>query len=280
MSFVSTSPCETGWRAQLTQGFAQSHARTILTDRRHVGPLRVQRPFYPEGGICHVYVVHPPGGIVAGDDLQLQVSARENAHAVLTTPAATKFYRAFGGREARLVQQLDVAGAALEWLPQETLYFSGAQASSLTRVQLDAQSRFLGWEISCFGKPANQETFAQGRIRQALEVWLGERPLLLDHLRIEGGGEPLRATWGFGNCAAIGSLLAYPANGADLAAVRESLAARPHLACSVSLLGSLLLCRALGRETSHVRRALQPVWELLRPRLLGVPPVPPRIWAT
>ena len=58
---------EQGWSAELELGFAVVAGRTALVHNRHVGPLTVQRPFYPEGELAHVYLLHPPGGIVAGD---------------------------------------------------------------------------------------------------------------------------------------------------------------------------------------------------------------------
>src|SRR3954471_15398906 len=85
-----------GWEASLDLEFATQGTRTFLARRASVGPLVVQRPFYPEGDVCHVYVVHPPGGVVGGDRLDLNIRARSGAHALITTPAATKFYRSDG----------------------------------------------------------------------------------------------------------------------------------------------------------------------------------------
>src|SRR5689334_13378367 len=102
-----------GWEASLDLEFAARGARTILARRASVGPLVVQRPFYPEGGVAHVYLVHPPGGVVGGDQLRLRVVAEEGAHALLTTPAATKFYRS-DGRVARQRQEIVADGATVE----------------------------------------------------------------------------------------------------------------------------------------------------------------------
>jgi len=51
-----------GWEARIELGFERRHRRTVMA-RRHYGPLAVQKPFYPEGEICHTYLIHPPGGI-------------------------------------------------------------------------------------------------------------------------------------------------------------------------------------------------------------------------
>ena len=116
---------EVGWHAELELGFVQREARTVLSHRHHQGPLRVQRPFYPEGGVCHVYIVHPPGGVVGGDRLELRVACGEGTHVLLTTPAAGKFYRS-GERPQRQRISFDLHGSTLEWLPQETIYYPGA----------------------------------------------------------------------------------------------------------------------------------------------------------
>src|SRR5262245_47867081 len=157
------------WQARLELRFRAARDRTVLAERRHLGPLVVQRPFYPEGGICHVYLVHPPGGIVGGDALELQVQAEPGSHALITTSAATRFYRAGPHPHASLRQTLHVQDATLEWLPQETIVFDGARARSRTQVHLQGTSRFLGWEILCLGRPANAERFLHGDLHQDFE---------------------------------------------------------------------------------------------------------------
>src|SRR3990172_7209250 len=115
------------WRAQLALEFERRAARTVLSARRHDGPLVVQKPLYPEGdAVCHTIVVHPPGGMAGGDDIQLKARLDVNAHALLTTAGAGKWYRSVGPW-ARQSIQFDVSGGAcLEWLPQENIIFNGA----------------------------------------------------------------------------------------------------------------------------------------------------------
>ncbi len=276
----STSPMTIpqGWYARLQLGFTAREHCTVLSHRQHVGPLLVQRPFYPEGAPCHVYLIHPPGGVVAGDHIELNASLASGTHAVITTPAATKFYRAAHGRLAVIEQHLQLNEATLEWLPQESIFFNGTAVRMHTRIDLDKSSRFIGWEMACYGRRASRETFDEGYLHQALEVWLAGKPLLLDHLRIQGGHEMQQAKWGLNGRSALGSLVAYPATAADVAAVRDL--ALDVQAFSCTLVDGALLCRCLCTDGAELKAMLQQVWACLRPRLLDRPAVPPRIWVT
>jgi urease accessory protein len=237
----------------------------------------VQRAFHPEpGGVCHSYLLHPPSGLVAGDELRISARMDENAHALLTTPAATKFYRS-GGATAQVTQQLSVAsGAICEWLPQENLLFNGARARIRTRVDLAASARFFGWEITCLGRPACGEDYTDGVADLAVELWRDGRPLVIERQRVSGpaaaGGPGLRRH------AALGSLLA---TGADRAALEGARAlASGAILCGVTLLDDVLVCRALAQQAALLRRWFEALWSLLRPCLIGRSAHPPRIWAT
>jgi len=272
-----TITTQSNWHAELQLGFAYESERTVLRHRKHIGPLVVQRPFYPEGPVCHVYVVHPPGGIAGGDHLQLHAQLQASTHALLTTPAATKFYRAAPGRVSLLQQHLQVQAATLEWLPQETIYFNQAQARSTTRIDLDAAARFIGWELNCYGRIAGDEPFIAGDVRQGLELWLNGKPLLLDHLHIAGSASMQRAAWGLHGKCALGTLLAYPATNDDVQAVRDL---QLDESLSVTLVDGVLVCRCLSGDGALLKRNLLQVWQCLRPRIVGREAVLPRIWAT
>jgi urease accessory protein len=266
------------WRARLELGFSLAGARTILSHRRHFGPLIVQRPFYPEGGTCHVYLVHPPGGIVGGDQLALDVDVQSGSHALITTPAATRFYRAGPHPTATLRQELQVHDAALEWLPQETIVFDGARAASRTVVKLHGAARFAGWEITCLGRPANDERFHQGMLAQDFLLYRDERPLLLDRLRLAGQSPALDAQWGLAGSQAMGTLLVCPAHDLDIPALREL--QHTGVRHALTRVGEVLLCRALAQEAEPIRQLFTQLWLRLRPALLGREAVAPRIWAT
>lgn len=265
---------DAGWSAQLQLRFVRRDAVTRLGARRHFGPLLVQRPFYPEGAPCHVYVLHPPGGIVAGDRLELDIQLEPGSHALLTMPGASKFYRSIGPT-ARLAQRFHLAtGSTLEWLPQDSIFFSGARASLDSRFTLEPGARLLAWETLCLGRPVMGERFDQGALDSRLRIELPDEVGLHERLRLEGGrldklgGHPLLATF----CAA-------PADQAVLEQVRPLLDELANPA-GATLLGSLLVIRVLDHDNQHLQRTLQRLWHVLRPAVLGLAACPPRIWAT
>ncbi|MDE2566314.1 MAG: urease accessory protein UreD, partial [Burkholderiales bacterium] len=148
---------------------------------RHEGPLRVLQPLYPEGpAICHHVIVHPPGGVVGGDELHIGARLEAGAHALLTTPGATRFYRSTGAQALQRVHLRLDRGARLEWLPQETLAYSGCQAESVLVAELAPGAEMIGWELLVLGLPVAGAPFVAGRWRQHLELpgrWL-ERALI------------------------------------------------------------------------------------------------------
>lgn len=276
MNAIPLSCKAEGWCAALTLRLAPRGARTQLIERAHVGPLVVQRPFYPEGEVCHVYLVHPPGGIVGGDELSLQVAVERGAHALVTTPAATKLYRSEGAL-AVVRQALEVEEAALEWLPQENIYFKAARVRSATTVALRGGARFIGWEITCLGRPAGGEAFGEGMLRLGFELAVDGQPRVVDRLRIDGDNAARAAVWGLSSCTAIGTLLAYPADGA----LRESVRSEGHdMAVACSIVDEVLVCRVLGAQAEPVKQALTRIWQRIRPVLLGREAALPRIWQT
>ena len=273
---------DNGWRASLHLGFERRGARSVCHERRHIGPLRVQRPFYPEGDeVCHVYVLHPPGGVVGGDELEIAVEVAASAAALLTTPAAGKFYRS-DGRLARQRQSLSVAaGASLEWLPQETIVFDGANAAMTTRVDLEGDARFMGWEILCLGRPAAGERFTLGTVSQAWEIRRDGAPLFIERAVYDRDETALGAPWGLAGQPVCGSLVCMGDYAESIDAIRAATAGlNLEGLFSVSQLAEAMVCRYLGPHGDEAHRCFVRSWEILRPLSLHRAACAPRIWAT
>jgi urease accessory protein len=270
---------DSGWRARLDLRFARQGQRTVLAGRRHEGPLAVQRAFYPEAdGTCHVYLLHPPGGLAGGDDLTVNAHAEAGTQVLLTTPAAGKVYRSAGATSCQRQVLHAAEGARLEWLPQETIVFDGAQAELSTRVHLEPGAEFTGWEVLCLGRPAAGERFARGCCGTRLEVYRNGTPLLLERGRYAGGGELLAAHWGWAGYPVSATLFA-TAPPAAVEAARAAVTDWSEGRFGVTWLNGLLVARCLGPQADAARRALIQVWHVLR-RAQGRPVTLPRIWAT
>lgn len=277
------------WRGALALRLAATALGTVVAHRRHEGPLCIQRPFYPGDGTCHVYLLHPPGGLAAGDRLELDVAVERDAAALLTTPAATKFYRSDGAPSVQRQTLRVASGASLEWLPLETILFGGSRAVVETDVALEPGARFMGWEQLSLGRPLSGDRYATGTLEQHTSISVAAEPLLRESLRLAAGDRLLTADSGLASFGVCGVLYAFPANDPLLVSVRMRLdAATPSLdrpaertlRCGATLLGELLVVRCLAHEPEAMRNLFETLWCELRPSVIGRAPSIPRVWRT
>jgi urease accessory protein len=267
-----------GWQGRLALGFEARGAHTVLAHRRRHGPLAVQRPFYPEGAVCHVYLLHPPGGVVGGDRLELDVECTIGSQALLTTPGATKFYRSSGALATQVQRLVAGADASLEWLPQENILFPGARVRLETRVELQHDARLALWEIHCLGRPTNDEPFDSGMLDSTLSIYRDGRPQLLDRLRVNKDNRHVRSI--LAGLPVTGTLVISHASDAECQAARALLTTGSEHRTAATLIDDLLVVRYLGASTERARAIFTAVWSAVRQTTLGRPSHMPRIWAT
>jgi urease accessory protein len=163
------------WHAQLELAYTHTASRTVAR-HHHQGPLRILHSLYPEGdAICHNVLVHPPGGIVGGDTLDLHITAATGSHGLVTTPGATRFYRSQGAWARQHTRIRMAAGSRMEWLPQEAICYHGCLAENRLDMELAAGAELMGWDVTALGLPAAQQPFADGSLLQHIELagaWL------------------------------------------------------------------------------------------------------------
>jgi urease accessory protein len=271
----------TTWRAELALGYERRDTRTVLATRRHDGPLVVQKPLYPEGpAVCHTILVHPPAGMASGDDLHVDATLGPDAHALITTPGAGKWYRSGGPSAHQTIRCRVDANAVLEWLPQENIFFNGTRASLKLDVALAAEARFIGWDIFCFGRTASAERFERGECGLSTTIWRNGKPIWIERGVIRGGDPLLAAAPGFAGEPVTGALIAVAA-GISTDLVRACRAIQPRRGIgAVTLLPEVLVARYLGPSSEAARIYFSELWALMRPALIGCEPSTPRIWRT
>jgi urease accessory protein len=274
-----------GWPGRLDVHYTADGPRTVGRDR-HVGPLRVLQSLYPEGpAVCHHVLVHPPGGIVGGDRLEIDLRLDAGTQAVITTPGATCFYRSTGETATQSLRATLAPGSRLEWLPLETLVHSGAQAANRMVFDLRGDARVLGWDVLALGLPASDRPFEHGRHEQHLElpgVWL-ERGIVdaADRRLLESpvgwGGHRVLATM----LAAAGQAQVPAVVNALLDAARAEADGHPlHATAGATALNGErgVVLRVLAPRVEPALQLLTRVWAAWRPLWIGREAQAPRIW--
>ena len=280
-----------GWAGRLdlkyrSEPWHDSARRTVLHSR-HEGPLRVLASLYPEGqSVCHNVLVHPPGGIVGSDTLHIEVELGEGAHALVTTPGATRFYRSAGDTARQAVNARVAAGARLEWMPLETIVHSGALAENSMRFALAPGAEMIGWDVLALGLPAAGEGFVRGHYTQSIElpgVWLERARLAATDRRLFDSplgwaGHTVLATLWFAAGAALGAAR----RNALLDAAREEVAgsALAVSAGATSPHAEAVVLRVLAPRVEPAMVLLTQVRARWRALAWDLPPCAPRVWRT
>ncbi|MCY4044996.1 MAG: urease accessory protein UreD [Cellvibrionales bacterium] len=270
------------WKANLSLTLAPLHHKTRVIKSRHAGPLRIQRPFYPEEHCCHLYLLHPPGGLASKDELTLNVQLKSNAHALMTAPGATKFYRSSG--DDAVVSQTFVVedNAALEWLPHENIFFNGSQSKTQTAIYLKDSSQYIGWEMNSLARPANQEPFSEGNILSTLRIYRNKTLLLHESFCISSATN-LQSKAGMQGFTMQGTLVVHLTkvlSADDARTMIENLSIPRPFVFGVTIVDKLLVVRVLSDFAETIRNIFIPLWVWLRKALLNKEAIEPRIWLT
>lgn len=279
MSTVFNNTSKLGWIAELNLNFSRSKEKTFLSKRNHIGPLTIQRPFYPEGDICHVYLLHPPGGIVGGDSLTVNTNSEEFSKALITMPGATKIYRTSQNKFSEVNQNITIQkNSVLEWLPMETIIFPGAFSNISTKFSLNENAKIAAWEIQCLGRPAIQEKFNMGEINLNFEVWRDEKPIIIDKFQVNES-----------NLDNIAGLRGYPVLGTFVLSIddeqmvntiRDLIPDNDLYVAGVTQMDYLIVIRCLSFKTHLIHEIFKNIWVKTRHLIAGKQASSPRIWST
>ena len=275
-----------GWKATLKIDYSVEEGHCVA---RHVhdGPLRILKSLYPEGdAVCHNILVHPPSGLVGGDELHIDLKLHEHTHALVTTPGATRFYYSEGQTASQYVHASLGPRSRLEWLPLEALAYSGCQAHNQVQFHMAPDSQLMAWDVTALGLPHADQPFVQGQFQQHLEIeglWL-ERGLIdaqdhrLLHSPLGLNGHSCQATLVFAQGSAMRN--DHLQHVIELArAICEG-----HLlelqAGVTSPDPRLVVVRVLSAQVEQAMALIREIWLRWRSQLWALPSVAPRIWAT
>ena len=273
------------WNATLALDYTRQAEKTVA-HFRHSGPLRILQSLYPEGdGICHNVIVHPPGGLVGGDTLDLKFTAGPGAHGLVTTPGATRFYRSTGEPALQRTELCLQAGARMEWLPLEAICYSGCLAENRLTMRLAPGAELIGWDVTALGLPAASLPFASGSFCQHIEVpgvWLERARLkasdtLLMNSPLGLAGQRCLASIFF----VAGSKLERHRRQQALDVARQVIEA--HALCATagatSPDGQVVVVRVLAPLVEPAMTLLKQVWQAWRVHFWQQSASTPRIWS-
>jgi urease accessory protein len=255
--------------------FAVRDGKTRLADLYQRDPCRVLFPDPEPGEPPQAVLVTTSGGVAGGDRLRMEVTAGPGAHAIVSTQAAEKIYRAPPGSEPCRIDVAVGVGAngILDWLPQETIVFQGAQLVRRTVADVAAGASLLGCEMVVLGRGASGERFASGLLLDSWSIRRAGRLAWTDTLRVEGetpGGA------GFGAANALATVIGVwdapePYFERARALLDDADRARPDVRAGVTLVNGVLVARLLGEATAVRASAIAFLTTFRGQRL-------PRVW--
>lgn len=282
------------WDGELALSLdTNSKGKTVLRNKKQNGPYTLQRPLYPEGDVCHLILLHPPGGLVEADTLRLKVQAQSNTHTVITTPSAGKVYccsQHFAGQAQTFFVD---DSACLEWFPQETILYEASKSDLKTRVELTGNAKFAGWEILCLGRPISNDLFETGHVRQHLEVLRDGQIQFQERFDYQAdsdlGQTMFRSSWGLQSMRCLATFIIAGASKDQLNAVNKLIEQSMSdggpfgdvpFKIGVTLIGDVLICRAIAEQSRFIKDAFIQIWSEIRFNVVEKNMYFPRIWNT
>jgi len=258
------------WHGSLNLIYGKRNNSTQILASQNQAPLKIQRPFYPEGSeVCHSVILHTAGGVVGGDRLSINIELQPITHALITTAAASKIYRSNGKVAQQNINIKVDSHACMEWLPQPTILFNGAEYRQNLKVELAPEAIWMSWEIIRFGRSARGEKFLSGNWQSYTEVWQESYPLWIDRQLLKGESEMVDSLLGLaGNCV-VGSFVFVGQSVTaevvtNIRALWEGLDSNISGETGVTRIPKGMLCRYRGKSTIDVKNWFHSVWHYLR----------------
>jgi len=262
----------------LSLRFERRGPATVVAGCRYTLPLQVLAPVALDDPAAVVSILNPTGGLVGGDRLSIHVHAAAGAHAVLTTPSATRVYRTEGEPTVQSVRLSVGPRAVVEWVPDHTIPFAGSALRQSIDVDLDETAGLILVDAFSAGRIALGEAWRFAALESAVSIRDARGWLLHDRFVLRGrAGHPALGGLGFTESRPYFASIAvmggfdrdrFAADVQHLAAGGE--AARLGVA-GLPRGGALVRCLAPTAPT--LVDSVEGCWRVARRALLGLPPL-------
>jgi urease accessory protein len=273
------APARVGRDGALRLRFERRGSATIVTGCRYTLPLQARAPVALDDPSAVISILNPTGGLVGGDRLSIDVEATTGAHAVLTTPSATRVYRTDGDDATQSVKIAIGPRAAVEWVPDHTIPFAGSAFRQTLDVEMDETARLILVDAFSAGRVGRGEAWQFALLDSAVSVRDRQGWLLHDRFALRGMARTHPAWDGLGYAESH----PYFATIAIIGAFdREQLTADLREQCPVANAGRIgvaaltrggLLIRCLAPSAPELIETIETCWGLGRRALLGLSPL-------
>jgi urease accessory protein len=217
-----------------------------------------------------------------GDTVKINVTQGTSTRTVLTSPAATKWYKSSGAFASQDIRIELAPRAQLDWLPPENILFENARTDFRFQLQLSEEASAIGWETFVFGRRAMGETWEAGALRINSQFTDRHGLLWAEKANVTGGSGLRIATQGLAAFPVCGMLWAVGPNCNQLLAetLSPSLPFSDTLRAGVTCLHTgVLVVRAVAQKIEPLRELMVRCWTFLRPAIHGRDSHPLRLWS-
>jgi len=272
---VSAGVARVGRDGALSLAFRRRGAATILAASRSILPLQVLAPLALEDVAAVASILNPTGGIVGGDRLTIDVDVGPGADACLTTPSASRIYRAAAEPATQVVRLTLGPGASLEWVPDHGIPFAGSAFRQTIEAEVGEGATLVLVDAWAAGRIARNEAWHFALLDSALTARDGAGLLVHDRFVLPAAVSPtalgLAEAWPYFATVVV---IADEGIGRFAEALEDAAPSWDGAAVGLGALprrGALVRCLADSAPT--LETALEGIWTLARREILKRPPL-------
>lgn len=258
--------------------FERRGDRTVLTERRFRVPLQALEPSRMPDGSLYLMMLNPTGGTFGGDRLRTEVILGAGTHVILTTPSATKIYRALD-ETARCETEISVGeNAILEYLPDHLIPHPGAALRQNFGITMAPGSCVIVYDAIAAGRIGRNERWKFREIITEISVCFGNAPRFIARSSMVPASYALDGLGMMDGFDYLGSIIALRhetetgATSAHVTATDAAIDAIPGVWGGASALATGgLTAKFMARTADALSLAMLAGWSAAREQLLGLP---------